>query len=172
MAEKVAAVEKQLVVFNLGRESYAVDIGGVREIIQMLPITRVPGTPASVEGVVNLRGSVIPIVDLRKRFQMDTIERNKDTRIIVVSCKGQDVGVIVDAVAEVLRIPIESIEPSSNVFTDEQVEYFIGILKLEDRLVILLSMDQVLSTQEIIAVKSLDTKKNKDTKPVKETARV
>jgi purine-binding chemotaxis protein CheW len=171
MGEKTAIVEKQLVVFNLEEESYAIDISGVREIIQMLPITRVPGTPASVEGVVNLRGSVIPIVDLRKRFHMDPKERDKDTRIIVVSCKGQDVGVIVDAVAEVLRIPTDAIEPSTSVFTQEHLEYLLGIVKLSNRLVILLSMDQVLTNQDLIAVKSLEMKSKKEA-PAKEAVKV
>jgi purine-binding chemotaxis protein CheW len=159
MAEKVAIAEKQLVVFNLAEESYAVDINMVREIIQLQPVTRVPGTPLSVEGVINLRGSVIPIVDLRKRFQLKAVERNKETRIVVVSCKGAEVGVIVDSVAEVLRIPVDSIEPSSNVFTDEHLEHLLGIVKLSGRLVILLDMDQVLSKQEIAAINSLDAKK-------------
>jgi purine-binding chemotaxis protein CheW len=159
MAEKVAIVEKQLVVFNLAEESYAVDINMVREIIQLQPVTRVPGTPLSVEGVINLRGSVIPIVDLRKRFQLKAVERNKETRIVVVSCKGAEVGVIVDSVAEVLRIPVDSIEPSSSVFTDEHLEHLLGIVKLSGRLVILLDMDQVLSKQEIAAISSLDSRK-------------
>jgi purine-binding chemotaxis protein CheW len=160
MAEKVVIAEKQLVVFNLAEESYAVDINMVREIIQLQPVTRVPGTPLSVEGVINLRGSVIPIVDLRKRFQLKAVERNKETRIVVVACKGAEVGVIVDSVAEVLRIPVDSIEPASNVFTDEHLEHLLGIVKLSGRLVILLDMDQVLSKQEIAAINSLDKKKN------------
>jgi purine-binding chemotaxis protein CheW len=159
MAEKVVIAEKQLVVFNLAEESYAVDINMVREIIQLQPVTRVPGTPLSVEGVINLRGSVIPIVDLRKRFQLKAVERNKETRIVVVSCKGAEVGVIVDSVAEVLRIPVDSIEPSSSVFTDEHLEHLLGIVKLSGRLVILLDMDQVLSRQEIAAINSMDMKK-------------
>ncbi|HSW58092.1 MAG TPA: chemotaxis protein CheW [Dehalococcoidales bacterium] len=159
MIEKVATAEKQLVVFTLAEESYAVDINMVKEIIQMQPITRVPGTPPSVEGVINLRGSVIPIVDLRKRFQLKTIERNKDTRIVVVACKGSEVGVIVDSVAEVLRISLEAIEPATSVFADEHLEHLLGIVKLTNRLVILLDMDHVLSRQEMAAIGSLDLKK-------------
>ncbi len=104
MASEKTAIEKQLVVFNLGGEVYGVDIAVVREIIHIQPITRVPGTPHSVEGVINLRGSIIPVVDLRKRFQLDIVQRGKDTRIVVVSCRDQDIGVIVDSVAQVLRI--------------------------------------------------------------------
>jgi purine-binding chemotaxis protein CheW len=155
MAEKIAVEEKQLVVFNLGKESYAVEITLVREIIQLQPITRVPGTPPSVEGVINLRGSIIPIVDLRKRFQLIKIERNKDTRIVVVNCKGQDIGVIVDSVAQVLRIPVDSIEAASNVFSGEHLEHLLGIVKLSNRLVILLDMDRVLSRQEMAAINTM-----------------
>jgi purine-binding chemotaxis protein CheW len=160
MAEKVVKAEKQLVVFNLGQESYAIDINMVREIIQMQAITRVPGTPHSVEGVINLRGAVIPIVDLRKKFRLEKVTKDKDTRIVVVNCKGQDVGVIVDSVAEVLRIPIDSIEPSSNVFSEEHLEHLQGIVKLDTRLVILLDMDQVLSLQDISTINTLELNKS------------
>jgi purine-binding chemotaxis protein CheW len=171
MAEKIAVEEKQLVVFNLGEESYAVDITMVREIIQLQPITRVPGTPLSVEGVINLRGSIIPIVDLRKRFQLIKIERNKDTRIVVVNCKGQDVGVIVDSVAQVLRIPVDSIEAASSVFNGEHLEHLLGIVKLSNRLVILLDMDRVLSRQEMVALNAIEgIKENKGAKAQPVTA--
>jgi len=156
MAEKIAVEEKQLVVFHLGEEAYAVDIDMVREIIQLQPITRVPGTPPSVEGVINLRGSIIPVVDLRKRFKLNKVEQTKETRIVVVDCRKQDVGVVVDSVAQVLRIPVDMIELSTNLFSEEHMEHLKGIVKLTDKLVILLDMDRVLSGQEIAAVKSLD----------------
>jgi purine-binding chemotaxis protein CheW len=168
MAEKVVKTEKQLVVFNLGEEVYAIDISMVREIIQMQTITRVPGTPHSVEGVINLRGAVIPIVDLRKKFHLSKIGKDKDTRIVVVSCKGQDVGVIVDSVAEVLRISLDSIEPSSSVFSEDHLEHLQGIVKLENRLVILLDMDQVLSRQDIVAINSLELGKSGKSNGAKE----
>jgi purine-binding chemotaxis protein CheW len=158
MVEKTAVAEEQLVVFNLGEEAYAIDIAMVREIIQMQAITRVPGTPLSMEGVINLRGSVIPVVDLRKRFKFTKVDKSKDTRIVVVSCKGQEVGVIVDSVAEVLRIPVDSIDPSSSLFTEDHLEHLLGIVKLKDRLVILLDMDQVLSNHDIATLSSLDPK--------------
>jgi purine-binding chemotaxis protein CheW len=156
MASEKTAIEKQLVVFNLGGEVYGVDISVVREIIHIQPITRVPGTPHSVEGVINLRGSVIPVVDLRKRFQLEMVPRGKDTRIVVVSCRGQDIGVIVDSVAQVLRVPVDSIQPPSTVVTGGHLEHLLGIIKLPDRLVILLDMDQVLSRQDIAAISSAD----------------
>jgi purine-binding chemotaxis protein CheW len=173
MLEKVAAEEKQLVVFNIGQEVYAVEIAMVKEIIQMQAITRVPGTPPSVEGVINLRGTVIPIVDLRKRFKLDRIERDKDTRVVIVGCRGQEVGVVVDSVAQVLRVPVESIEASTNLFNEDKLNHIQAIVKLEKQLVILLDMDQVLTREEVNAVNSMDLVKAKKTgKAAKEPAAV
>ena len=173
MGEKVAAEEKQLVVFNLGQETYAVEIAMVKEIIQMQGITRVPGTPPSVEGVINLRGMVIPILDLRKRFKFSRIERDKDTRIVIVNCQGQLVGVVVDSVAQVLRVPVDSIEASSNLFNEGKLNYIQAIVKLEKQLVILLDLDLVLSREEVNVVSSLDLMKTqKSGKAVKEPASV
>ena len=147
--------EKQLVVFALGEESFGVDIGTVREINQMQEITAVPGARYSVEGVINLRGSVIPVVDLRKRFAMEEIARGKDTRIMVMSSEGQDIGMIVDSVDEVLRISSESIEPPSSMVTGADSDYLVGIVKLADRLVILLDTDRVLSGTDSISIANL-----------------
>jgi len=165
MSEKIAVAEKQLVVFNLGAEAYAVDIGMVKEIIQIQPVTRVPGVSLNVEGVINLRGLVIPVVNLRKRFQMKQVESNKETRIVVVSCKEMEVGVIVDSVAEVLRIPISSIESASSLFADGNLEHILGIVKLADKLVIMLNMDRILSHQDITAVNALEPLKNEKVGP-------
>lgn len=148
MAADITATEKQVVVFNLGGEAYGVDISTVREIIQMQTITRVPGAPHFVEGLINLRGSVIPVVDLRKRFGFEGVELSKDSRTVVISSKGQDIGVIVDSVAEVLRISSDSIEPPSSMITTANSDFLLGILKLPDRLVILLDADRVLSRED------------------------
>ncbi|MCH8108680.1 MAG: chemotaxis protein CheW [Chloroflexi bacterium] len=148
MAVDAAQEEKQLVVFDLDSESYGVDIGAVREIIRMQEITRVPRTPEFVEGVINLRGKVIPVVDLRKRFGLAVGEENKDNRIVVVDIGGQDIGVVVDAVTEVLRIPASAIEPPSSVITSADSEYLLGIAKLDDKMIILLELESVLSEKE------------------------
>ena len=140
--------EQQLVVFDLALEAYGVDIGAVREIIRMQDITEVPRTPEFVEGIINLRGKVIPVVDLRKRFGLPVSERTKDNRIVVVDIGGQDIGVIVDAVAEVLRVAADAVEPPSVVITSAESVYLLGIAKLEDRLIILLDLERVLSVQE------------------------
>jgi purine-binding chemotaxis protein CheW len=158
MEHKKASSETQLVVFNLGEESYAINIALVREIIHVQTITRVPGISCSMEGVINLRGSVIPIIDLRKRFRFTTKEHDKYTRIVVVNCKGQDVGIIVDSVAEVLRIPVDSIESATSLFNNDHLEHLLGIVKLTDRLIILLNMDQILTSQDIIALSAAEMK--------------
>ena len=140
--------EQQLVVFDLASEGYGVDIGAVREIIRMQEITRVPKTPEFVEGVINLRGKVIPVIDLRKRFGLHVAEQNKDNRIVVVDIGKQDIGVIVDAVTEVLRISTDSVEPPTSVITSADSDYLLGIAKLESRLIILLDLESVLSKEE------------------------
>ena len=140
--------EKQLVVFDLASEGYGVDIGAVREIIRMQEITRVPQTPEFVEGVINLRGKVIPVIDLRKRFGLQVADQSKDNRIVVVDIGKQDIGVIVDAVTEVLRISADSVEPPTSVITSADSDYLLGIAKLESRLIILLDLESVLSEEE------------------------
>ncbi|MDA1226962.1 MAG: chemotaxis protein CheW [Chloroflexi bacterium] len=145
---EAAASEQQLVVFDLATESYGVDIGAVREIIRMQEITNVPRTPEFVEGVINLRGKVIPVVDLRKRFGLPVEEKSSENRIVVVDIGGNDIGVIVDAVNEVLRIFTDSVEPPSSVITTADSDYLMGIAKVDDRLIILLDLESVLSAEE------------------------
>ena len=140
--------EEQLVVFDLASEAYGVDIGAVREIIRIMDITRVPKTPEFVEGIINLRGKVIPVVDLRRRFSLPVSEENKENRIVVVDIGGQDIGVVVDAVTEVLRISSELVEPPSSVITTADSAFLLGIAKLESRLIILLDLERVLTEQE------------------------
>ncbi len=148
MTMDIMEAEKQLVVFDLADEGYGVDIGSVREIIRMQEITKVPRAPDFVEGVINLRGRVIPVIDLRKRFGFETTEMTKDTRIVVVDIGGQDIGVVVDAVTEVLRLSADKVEPASSVITTVDSEYLLGICKLEERLIILLDLQQALSSME------------------------
>lgn len=146
--ETVQQNEQQLVVFDLADEGYGVDIGAVREIIRLQEITKVPRTPEFVEGIINLRGKVIPVIDLRKRFSLPVADETKDNRIVVVDIGGQDIGVVVDAVTEVLRISTGSVEPPASVITTADSEYLLGIAKLDSRLIILLDLQQVLSEAE------------------------
>ncbi|MDD3598878.1 MAG: chemotaxis protein CheW [Bacillota bacterium] len=140
--------EIQLVVFELADESYGVEISRVQDINRMQEITEIPHAPESVVGVINLRGRVIPVVDLRTRFGMPGAEHTKSTRIVVVQMGEEPIGMIVDAVSQVLRIPTKVIEPPSPVLTSLDSRYLLGIAKLEDELVILLDLDYVLSKDE------------------------
>jgi purine-binding chemotaxis protein CheW len=152
-----ALTETQLVVFDLAAEFYGVDIGDVREIIRMQTITRVPGAPSFVEGVINLRGRVVPVVDLRKRLRLKVDEQTKESRIVVVDIGGRDVGVIVDGVTEVLRIPLSSVEPPSSMITNVDSDYLRGIAKLETKLIILLDLNKVLSAAEMHRISAMET---------------
>jgi len=140
-----ASMELQLVLFDLASEHYAIDSSIVREIIRIQNITRVPGSSSYVEGVTNLRGRVVPVLDLRKRLDLPVTDRNKETRIVVVNVAGHDVGLIVDGVSEVLRIPTSVIEPPSMIVSGEDSDYVMGIAKLESKMVILLDLDKLLS---------------------------
>ena len=144
----VGAEERQLVVFDLATEAYGVDINTVREIIRMQEITAVPRAPDFVEGVINIRGKITPVIDLRKRFGLEVTEQTQPSRIVVVDIRGQDIGMVVDAVTEVLRIPADSVEPCSSVVTTDQSDYLMGIAKLDPRLIILLDLEKVLTVQD------------------------
>jgi purine-binding chemotaxis protein CheW len=135
----------QLVSFNIGEEEFGVDILKVQEINRMLDVTRVPNAPEYVDGVINLRGKVIPIIDLRRRFGMARKEHDKNTRIVVVELSGKVVGFVVDAVSEVLRIPKSVTEPPPPIVAGVEAEYITAVGKLEDRLLILLELEKVLA---------------------------
>ncbi len=139
----------QLVSFHIGSEEFGVDILKVQEINRMVEITRVPQAPAYVEGVINLRGKVIPIIDLRKRFGVEVKEPDKNTRIVVVNIAGIIMGMIVDSVSEVLRLQSDSIEPPPEIVTDVDSKYIKGVAKLEDRLLIVLDLSRVIDREEI-----------------------
>ncbi len=134
----------QLVTFKLGDEEYGIDILKVQEINRMTEITAMPKSPFSVEGVINLRGKVIPVVNLRKKFGLSMKEIDFQSRIIVVDSEST-VGLIVDSVSEVLRISSDTIEPPPPITGGTGSEYIMGIGKLKDRLIILLDIDKLLS---------------------------
>lgn len=146
------ADEIQLVVFTLKQGDtvceYGVPITQVQEIIPMTKPTRLPQVPDFVEGIINLRGKIIPIIDLKKRFDMEATEITSDTRSVVVEVSGQTVGIIVDEVSEVLRLSKDNIEPPPAAIGGITAEYLTGVGKLEDRLLILLDMDKILTEQE------------------------
>ena len=137
--------ESQLVVFTLSDSLYGVDVGQVREITELRDITPVPGSPQFVEGVTNLRGQVTTVIDLKKRFGLKGGEWGKDCRIIIVELGGVPMGMIVDSVTEVLRLPTGDIESTSDMTDDVSTDYIEGIAKLEDgTLMIVVDLERVL----------------------------
>jgi purine-binding chemotaxis protein CheW len=141
--------EIQLVVFDLATEHYGVDISDVREIMRMQNITAVPGAMSYIEGVINLRGKVLPVLDLKKRLGLKAIERTEECRIMVIDFEEGEAGVIVDAVTEVLRVPNSTIDPPSSMVSQGNSDYLRGIAKLSDRLIILLDLHKLLSVKMI-----------------------
>ena len=138
----------QLVSFHIEEEEYGVDILNVQEIIKCVPITKVPNSPEFVEGVINLRGRVIPILDLRYRFGFAKKEKTKDTRIIVVETRNNTVGFIVDAVNEVLRISANITEAPPSMVSGIDSEFIKSVGKLKDRMLILIDLNKVLTKSE------------------------
>ena len=138
----------QLVTFNISNEEFGIDILKVQEIIRTMEITKVPRAPEFVEGVINLRGKVIPIIDLRKRFGMDSRKHDSQTRIVVLELNRMIVGFVVDSVSEVLRIPADTVVPPPAVVSGLDSEFISGVGKLEDRLLIMIDLDKLLSFEE------------------------
>ena len=131
------------------------DISGVREILRLPEITKVPHSPAFVEGVINPRGTVIPVISLHKRFGLDERESTNETRVMVLSVGGSLVGGIVDSVSEVMMFTDDQIEPMERLSVSISAEYITGVAKMGDRLVILLDYEKVLGANEREAVESM-----------------
>ena len=155
-------MENQIVIFELSCEYFGVDIAAVQSIIKIQPITRLPHTPEFVEGVTNLRGKVLPVIDLRKRFGVVAREADRNSRIIVVSFHQNEVGMVVDEVSEVVTVPTGAVEAAPAIATTVDSTFIKGIAKLgsnsaqqEERLVILLDLAHVLSTKEQVSLMEL-----------------
>jgi len=139
----------QLVSFSLDQEEYGVDVLKVREIIRMPVVTRVPNTPHYVNGVINLRGKVIPIISMRKKFGLMETENNNQTRIMVMDIEGELMGFIVDSVSEVIRISGSEIQPSPAVVADGiDQECIAGVINQAERLLVLLDLEKLFSNDE------------------------
>ncbi|MFZ5640391.1 MAG: chemotaxis protein CheW [Bacillota bacterium] len=152
MGEKVFD-EKQYVVFRLGAEIFGVDISKVREIIVYREPTRMPGTSELVEGVINLRGHVIPIYSLRKKFGFPEAEKTRNTRMVVVEVQDSTIGIVVDGVSEVLMISGSVMEkPSAMISTGVDTNYIAGIAKMEEGMIIVLDLDKVINPNMAKAV--------------------
>ena len=145
------AIEKdlQIVGFRIGRETFGLPIGAVREIVRVPEITSVPNAPDFIEGVINLRGRIIPVVDLRKRFGEPVGTPSKKNRIVVVEVENRSLGLMVNSASEVLKIPPSEIEAPHSVFQEGDLNYITGVGKLHGRLVILLDLSKVLQRGEL-----------------------
>lgn len=154
MSDNVATSsnERQLILFTLGKGNYGIPIENVFEIKKMGEITVVPKAPKYIEGVINLRGNVIPVIDLRKRFGMEKIEYTKKTKTIIVEVKKRQFGLIVDSVAEVVTLNNSQIEPSLPTVSGLKAEFINGIGKLDEKLVIILDISRILQSNEDIII--------------------
>lgn len=150
----------QLVSFVIENEEFGVDILKVQEIIRTVEITRVPKAPNFVEGVINLRGKIVPVIDLRKRFGIAEREHDNETRIVVVELVDKVVGFLVDRVKEVIRVEKSVIEPPPELTTSIDSNYITGVAKLQDRLLILLELNRVLSSDEQEKLTEVETGAN------------
>lgn len=142
--------DQKVVVFQLKNEEYGVNVHQVRSIERMVNITRVPKTPPFIKGVMNLRGLILPVIDLRKRFNLEESSYSEDTRIIIVSANEIAVGLIVDAANDVIDVPANSVEPAPEVVGGIKASYLDGVAKLDSRLLVLLNLEKVLNPEEII----------------------
>lgn len=138
--------EEHLVIFSLGKELYGVTIHAVESIIKLQAITEVPRTAAFILGVTNLRGTVVPVVDLRKRFNLTSNENTPNTRIVIVNAEVGKVGIVVDEVTEVLKVPREAVQPPPPMSTTIESAFINGIARIADKLVILLDLEKVLAS--------------------------
>lgn len=153
MNEKSVLVINQYLTFSLGKEFYALDVSKVKEVLELVPITRVPKMPPFMKGVINLRGSVVPVIDLRIKFNMKQKENNQDTCIIVLEIKVDEelitLGAIADSVQEVIELNAENIEPAPKIGTKLNTDFINGMGKHQDKFLIILNIDKVFTTEEL-----------------------
>ena len=143
MMSGTIADELLMVVFNLGEEEYGIEISGVQEIIRLPKVTKLPGSDEYILGIINLRGTIVSIVDLKKKFMRQTSEENDETRVIVVELGDKRVGLVVDEVAEVIKIPAEMLVPAENIGSSISSDYLLGVVRLEERLLIILNVNKI-----------------------------
>jgi purine-binding chemotaxis protein CheW len=149
--------ELKVIVFALAHEEYGVEVDKVRTIERMLPMTRVPKTPAFVKGVINLRGVVVPVIDLRGRFGLPEKEYTENSRIIIVNVKEMEVGMIVDSANDVIDVDSDQIEQPPEIVGGIQAKYLRGVAKVgEGRLLIVLNLEEVLNKQEIVQLEQIE----------------
>lgn len=150
----------QLACFKVGEELYALDIMRIKEIIRPQKLTPVPKAPSFIEGVINLRGAVIPVADLRKRFDQPIQTEHRKNRVLICSLSGKVIGLLVDEVTEVKRFGRKEIAPSPQFIQGPQADYFLGVARRGDDLIMLIDLEKVLSTDEKIALQKLSHEQN------------
>lgn len=149
MSEVAGGEFRQLISFRVGEEEYGLDLLRVKEVIRMRQITWLPKAPPCVKGIINLRGDVIPIIDLRERFGLRRRESNASTRVIVVEVEGQHVGMVVDAASQVVRVPRDQFDPPPPAIGDAARDFITEVGKMGDKLVIMIDVDKMLDSQEL-----------------------
>jgi purine-binding chemotaxis protein CheW len=153
---QAAVPQVQLVTFKVGGEEFGLDVFSVHEILRWQGVTPVPRAPAFVEGVLDVRGAVVPVIDLRRRFEVPEYGHDDETRIVLVEFGGERLGLVVDSVTEVLRAPETAISAPPAYIKGLAAEFVRGIVRLEGRLVILLDLDRILSSEERIALEGAE----------------
>jgi purine-binding chemotaxis protein CheW len=162
--EKVMREEIQLACFRVGAELYALDIMKIKEIIRPQKLTPIPKAPSFVEGVINLRGAVIPVADLRKRFELPVSSENRKQRIVICSLAGKIIGLLVDEVTEVKRYGRKDIAPAPQFIKGPQSDYFLAVARDKDELIMLIDLEKVLSSDEKIELQKLNYQKKLNTR--------
>ena len=161
METTLRKVEGKYLTFRLGREEYGVEILKVREIVAMMEITSVPLTALHIKGVVNLRGKIIPVVDMRKKFGLPDVAASRDTCIITVMVEGKEgqvlTGLLVDGVSEVVQVAASDVEPVPALGEDMKLDFVVGLSKTKGRVVVLLDMDKVMQGQDLQELKNLES---------------
>lgn len=147
--------EIQLACFKVGSELYALDIMKIKEIIRPQKLTAIPKAPSFIEGVINLRGAVIPVADMRKRFDLPVSEETRKNRVVICSLAGKIIGLLVDEVTEVKRFSRKEIAPAPQFIKGPQADYFLGVARRDDDLIMLIDLEKVLSTNEKIELQKL-----------------
>ena len=147
---------RQFISFSIGEEEYGLELLRVKEVIRIREITWLPKAPSFVKGIINLRGDVIPIIDLRDKFGLEAKEATAMTRVIVVEVEGRMIGMVVDSASQVVRIPADQIDPPPPMLGGFSQEFITGVGKLDDKLIILLNTDAILTMEEMSALSTMD----------------
>ena len=155
-SERAARESMQVACFSVGGEEYAVDIMKIKEIINPVRITPVPKAPPFIDGIIELRGAILPVVDLRKRFDLPPTGLTRESKYIIIAVDGRIVGLVVDRVREVTRIELEQLRSAPALAVGDGARFFTGVFQRDGRIVMLVDLDEILSSTEKVALRELD----------------